>query len=156
MPPHAARPWLALQRRSEAATFLPRWASARPSQSNRTKNGSYDNLAQPQAFADKLTTDLRAVTNNDQHVQVLSGPPSGAAQGPPVRSEGGVARADRLAGNVGYLQIVSLGPPALFNPALDRAMAALKDMKALIVDARDLAGGTVPKRDLSRELLHQE
>jgi hypothetical protein len=39
---------------------------------------------------------------------------------------------------------VSLGPPPLFNPALDRAMAALKDTKALIVDARDLAGGTVP------------
>jgi hypothetical protein len=107
------------------------------------KNGSYDDLASPQAFADKLTADLRAVTNNDQHVQVLGGPPSGA-QGPPVRSEGGVVRADRLSGNVGYLQVVSAGPPPLFNPALDRSMAALKDTKALIVDARELAGGTVP------------
>jgi Peptidase family S41/N-terminal domain of Peptidase_S41 in eukaryotic IRBP len=106
------------------------------------KNGDYDNLAQPQAFAEKLTADLRAVTH-DLHVQVLGGgPPPGAAQGPPPRTEGGVVRGDRLAGNVGYIEIVSLGPPALFNPALDRAMAALKDTTALIVDARDLAGGT--------------
>jgi hypothetical protein len=108
------------------------------------KNGSYDDLAQPQAFADKLTADLRAVTNNDQHIQVLGGGPPPGAQGPPVRSEGGVVRADRLAGNVGYLLVASLGPAPLFNPALDRSMAALKDTKALIVDARDLAGGTVP------------
>jgi hypothetical protein len=103
------------------------------------KNGDYDALAQPQAFAEKLTADLRAVTNNDQHVQVL-GP--GSAPPQTARSEGGVARADRLAGNIGYLDIVSLGAPALFNPALDRAMAALKDTRALIVDARDLQGGT--------------
>jgi hypothetical protein len=134
---------------STAAAFRSRYVS--PEMGERAavtietalKNGSYDNLASPRAFADKLTADLRAVTNNDQHVQVLGVPPAGA-QGPPVRSEGGVVRADRLAGNVGYLQIVSLGPAALFNPALDRAMAALKDTKALIVDARDLAGGTVP------------
>ena len=56
-----------------------------------------------------------------------------------------MVRADRLAGNVGYLLVVSLGPAALSaNPALDRAMASLKNTKALIVDARDLAGGTVP------------
>jgi len=134
---------------SAAAAFRTRYVSPEIGERAATaietalKNGSYDDLAQPQAFADKLTADLRAVTNNDQHVQVLGGPPAGA-QGPPVRSEGGVVRADRLAGNVGYLLITSLGPPPLFNPALDRAMAALKDTKALIVDARDLAGGTVP------------
>jgi hypothetical protein len=136
---------------SAAAAFRTRYVS--PEMGERAaaaieaalKNGSYDDLAQPQAFADKLTADLRAVTNNDQHIQVLGGgPPPGAAQGPPVRSEGGVVRADRLAGNVGYLLVMSLGPQPLFNPALDRSMAALKDTKALIVDARDLAGGTVP------------
>jgi len=133
---------------SAAAAFRSRYVSpelgerAAAAIETELKNGSYENLASPQAFADKLTADLRAVTNNDQHVQVLGGgPPPG---GPPVRSEGGVVRADRLAGNVGYLQVASLGPPPLFNPALDRAMAALKDTKALIVDARDLAGGTVP------------
>jgi len=104
--------------------------------------GDYDALTQPQAFAEKLTADLRAVTA-DQHVQVLGGgPPPGAATGPPPRSAGGVTRADRLAGNIGYLEIVALGPPALFNPAVDQAMAALKDTTALIVDARGTQGGT--------------
>ncbi len=104
--------------------------------------GAYDELTQPQAFAEKLTADLRAVTA-DQHVQVLGGgPPPGAGAAPPPRSEGGVTRADRLAGNIGYLEIVALGPPALFNPAVDRAMASLKDTRALIVDARAAAGGT--------------
>jgi len=107
------------------------------------KRGDYDSFAQPQAFAEKLTSDLRAVTNNDQHVQVLGGgPPPGTPA--PVRSEGGVVRADKLAGNIGYLNVSTLGPPALFNPALDRAMTALKGTTALIVDARSLQGGTVP------------
>jgi hypothetical protein len=104
--------------------------------------GDYDALTEPQAFATKLTADLRAVTA-DQHVEVFGGPP-GAAAAPPPRSEGGVTRADRLPGNIGYLEIVALGPPALFNSAVDRSMAALKDTAALIVDARGAQGGVVP------------
>ncbi|RPI60660.1 MAG: hypothetical protein EHM50_07020 [Lysobacterales bacterium] len=104
-------------------------------------NGEYDSLEAPQAFAAKLTADLRAVTA-DKHVEVFGGgPPAGAPATPPPRSEGGVTRADRLAGNIGYLEIVALGPPALFNPAVDRAMAALKDTNALVVDARGAQGG---------------
>jgi hypothetical protein len=103
-------------------------------------NGEYDSLEAPQAFAAKLTADLRAVTA-DKHVEVFSGAPAAASAAPPPRSEGGVTRADKLAGNVGYLEIVSLGPPALFNAGLDRAMAALKDTDALIVDARNAQGG---------------
>jgi hypothetical protein len=103
-------------------------------------NGEYDALETPQAFAARLTADLRAVTA-DKHVEVFSGAPAAASAAPPPRSEGGVTRADRLAGNIGYLEIVALGPPALFNPALDRAMAALKDTNALIVDARNAQGG---------------
>jgi hypothetical protein len=106
--------------------------------------GEYDTLTAPRAFAEKLTADLRAVTA-DKHVEVLGGgPPSGGATGPPPRSEGGVTRADRLAGNIGYIEIVALGPPALFNPAVDRSMAALKDTAALVIDARGAQGGVVP------------
>lgn len=105
--------------------------------------GDYDALTQPQEFATRLTADLRAVTA-DKHVEVLGGGPPAGAGGPPTRSEGGVARADRLAGNIGYIEIVALGPPALFNPALDRSMAALRDTTALIVDARGAQGGVAP------------
>ena len=55
----------------------------------RVAKRSYDNLTQPQAFADKLTADLRAVTNNDQHVQVRGGPPPGALGLPVVRGRRG-------------------------------------------------------------------
>jgi hypothetical protein len=106
--------------------------------------GDYDELTEPLAFATKLTADLRAVTA-DKHVEVLGGgPPGGAAATPPPRSEGGVTRADRLAGNIGYIEIVALGAPALFNPALDKAMAALKGTAALVVDARGAQGGVIP------------
>jgi hypothetical protein len=106
--------------------------------------GDYDALTEPKAFANKLTADLRAVTA-DKHVEVFGGgPPGGAPTAPSPRSEGGVTRADRLAGNIGYIEIVALGPPALFNPALDRSMAALKDTAALIIDARGAQGGTIP------------
>lgn len=103
-------------------------------------NGEYDSLEAPQDFAAKLTADLRAVTA-DKHVEVFSGAPAAASAAPAPRSEGGVTRADRLAGNIGYLEIVALGPPALFNPAVDRAMASLKDTNALIIDARNAEGG---------------
>jgi hypothetical protein len=106
--------------------------------------GDYDALTEPRAFAAKLTADLRAVTA-DQHVEVFGGgPPGGAPQAPPPRSQGGVTRADRLAGNIGYIEIVALGPPALFNPAIDDSMAALKDTVALVLDARGAQGGVVP------------
>jgi hypothetical protein len=104
-------------------------------------NGEYDSLTEPRAFAAKLMADLRAVTN-DQHVEVFGGgPPGGSPPTPPPLSEGGVTRADRLPGNIGYIEIVALGPPALFNAAVDRAMAALKDTTALVVDARAARGG---------------
>jgi hypothetical protein len=103
-------------------------------------DGEYDELEAPKDFAAKLTADLRAVTA-DKHVEVFSGAPAAASAAPPPRSEGGVTRADRLPGNVGYLEVVALGPPALFNQAVDRAMASLKDTNALVVDARSAQGG---------------
>jgi hypothetical protein len=110
--------------------------------------GSYDALNDPVAFAARLTADLSAVAH-DKHLQVVAGclvaPPPGAAAAP--RSEGGVARADRLAGNIGYIEIVSFPPADFFKPPLDRAMAALAQTRALIIDARRHAGGMADALD---------
>jgi hypothetical protein len=82
----------------------------------------------------------------DKHMRV-SGPgvppPGGAnAPAPPPASEGGFVRADRLPGNIGYVEVVNFPPMGAFRPAADKAMAALKDTKALIIDERRNGGGS--------------
>lgn len=57
-------------------------------------------------------------------------------------NEAGVTRADRLAGGIGYLEVVVFPPPQIFNPVLDRAMAALEGSNALILDVRRNRGGS--------------
>jgi hypothetical protein len=105
--------------------------------------GAYDGL-QPAAFAARLTADLSDVAH-DKHLRVTapgSGPPPGIPPGPPPINDSGVARADRLAGGIGYIEIIGFPPPADFKAALDRAMAALADSRSLIVDMRRNGGGS--------------
>jgi hypothetical protein len=101
--------------------------------------GSYDTLSTPSALAERLTADLQAVAH-DKHLRLFAPGPAPAAA-PPFRSEGGITRADRLAGGIGYLEIVAFPPLGVFQPALDRAMAALAGTRALIIDARRHGGG---------------
>jgi hypothetical protein len=105
--------------------------------------GEYDGL-QPTAFALRLTSDLAAVAH-DKHLRVTapgSGPPPGAPTGPPPINDSGIVRADRLAGDIGYIEIIGFPPPADFKAALDRAMSALSHTRALIVDMRRNGGGS--------------
>jgi len=51
-------------------------------------------------------------------------------------------RADRLAGDIGYLEVVAFPPPALFKPPVDKAMTALAGTRALIIDLRRNGGGS--------------
>jgi hypothetical protein len=105
--------------------------------------GGYDGLDQPGAFAQRLTDDLRAVAK-DKHLRITApGPRTGAQPAqPPVRAEGGVARADILDSNVGYIEVVGFPQPAAFNNPVYRAMAALQKTRALIVDVRRNGGGS--------------
>src|SRR5688572_19357154 len=104
--------------------------------------GGYNVLDQPAAFAQRLTEDLRAVAK-DKHLGIRApGAPTGTPPPVPVRAEGGVARADILDGNVGYIEIVGFPPPDAFNAPVNRAMAALQNTRALIVDVRRNGGGS--------------
>ena len=47
----------------------------------------------------------------------------------------------RLAGDVGYVEVIGFPPMAAFKPAIDRAMTGLKGSKALIIDDRRNGGG---------------
>ena len=102
-------------------------------------SGDYNGLDQPQAFALRLTEDLRTVAK-DKHLRVNApGAPAGQPALAPPRAEGGVTRADILDGNVGYIEVV--GFPGFTEP-MDRAMAALQKTRALIVDFRRNRGGS--------------
>jgi len=104
--------------------------------------GEYDELADRVAFAQRLTADMAAIAH-DKHLRVMApgGPPPVEGMGPPPRSDAGVVRADRLAGNIGYIEIIGFAPTELARPAIDKAMAALKDTRALIIDERRNGGG---------------
>jgi hypothetical protein len=107
--------------------------------------GRYDQLTELHAFADTLTGDLQNVAH-DKHLSVYAaGPPpapaAGAASRPRLHPEYGILRADRLAGNVGYIEFLGFPPPEAFNVGADRAMAALAGARALIIDGRRNTGG---------------
>lgn len=107
--------------------------------------GEYDKLADPSAFAARLSADVAAIAH-DKHMSVssMSGPPP--APGGPVRamprSEAGIVRADKLAGGVGYIEVVGFPPLPAFKPTVDKAMAVLKGSRALIIDDRRNMGGS--------------
>jgi hypothetical protein len=106
--------------------------------------GAYEDLAAA-AFADRVTADLQSVTH-DKHMRVFApGPtapqPGAALAMPPPANEGGFVRADRLAGDIGYVEVLGFPSIAAFKPAADRAMAALQNTRALIIDDRRNTGG---------------
>ena len=126
--------------------------AARAAESIRTalNAGAYDQITVPAAFAERLTSDLRGAAG-DRHLRVNAGqaspgpagsiprPPSGPPW--PPRNEGGVVRADRLPGNVGYIEVLGFPRLGVFRAPLDRAMGPLEDTRALIIDLRRNGGG---------------
>jgi Peptidase family S41/N-terminal domain of Peptidase_S41 in eukaryotic IRBP len=107
--------------------------------------GQYDSLADPNAFAARLSADVAAVAH-DKHLSVRSmsappPPPPTAPQAMP-RADAGITRADKLAGGVGYIEVIGFPPLPAFKPAADKAMLALKGSRALIIDARRNGGGS--------------
>jgi hypothetical protein len=108
--------------------------------------GDYAAVDQPTVFAERLTKDLQGVAK-DKHLRVsapAAGPPvgpDGRPMPPPPRADGGVTRADMLAGNVGYIEVAGFPPSVVSKDAVDRALSALKNARALIIDIRRNGGG---------------
>jgi hypothetical protein len=107
--------------------------------------GDYDKLADPSAFAARLSADVAAIAH-DKHMSVnsMSGPPPspGGPIGAMPRSEAGVVRADKLPGGVGYIEVIGFPPLPAFKPTVDKAMSVLKGSRALIIDDRRNMGGS--------------
>lgn len=109
--------------------------------------GEYSTLADPAAFAARLQADIDGVAHDKHlHVMAMNGPPPGPPPGAQARprAEGGIVRADKLPGGVGYIEVAGFPPPEGFKPAIDRAMAALAGSRALIIDIRRNGGGAPP------------
>ena len=115
----------------------------------------YDGVTSGRAFAELLTRDLRVV-NHDMHIGVeFSVEPvpdrKAEAELTPVQREqlhrrftfsnAGFAKAERLAGNVGYLRLDAFAPAEEAAPRAAAAMSLLAATGALIIDLRSNGGG---------------
>jgi hypothetical protein len=119
-----------------------------------------------QALATALTQDLQSL-NGDKHLRLLysaaelpgaagdlPGPAGQAGRGDEAaelaamtayaeRTAGGIARAERLDGNVGYLDLRPLlFPPVVAGEAVAAAMTLIAPAEALLLDLRRCLGGS--------------
>lgn len=124
----------------------------------RLRRGAYDGAETGDALAAELSRQLLELTR-DQHLQVFySAAPQAWVPDPAepaeartrredeARSAGrldnfGFAEAEVLPGNVGYLRLTRLPPPALSGEAAAAAMRFLANADALIIDLRATGGG---------------
>ena len=121
----------------------------------RAQHGDYDNITSGAVFADALTKDLRAVSN-DRHLHIDYAPfkqPVTAPHEQPTPDDLGRMRhqmADNNCGfqkveilprNIGYLKFNMFGPPAVCAPTASAAMNLLAHTRAVIIDLRENGGG---------------
>lgn len=122
---------------------------------DKLKHGDYASATTAQAFADKLSHDLE-VLGNDKHLRVGYEPdfkPEPDEDTAPTaeqlaqwRDESsqrawGVARTERLPGNIGYLDVRGFGPAEVVAPAFSSAVSLLSGTDAMIIDLRRNGGG---------------
>jgi Peptidase family S41 len=109
--------------------------------------------ATPETFAAAITTRLQSV-NGDKHLRLIHHAEAlpqnfgeddeadlGALRTWARTSGDGIARVQRLAGNVGYIDIRLLFPPAFAGDGTVSAMTLLASADALLVDLRKCLGG---------------
>jgi hypothetical protein len=145
-----------LRRVREGYVFPDKAAEMTKAVRERARRGDYDRVVSAHALADSLTEHLRAVSH-DRHLHVVyqsQGVPDEQPAADPTADEWrerlefgrqvnyGLERAERLAGNVGYLEIRSFAFDAeMVDSALAAAMNFLGNTQALIIDLRRNGGG---------------
>jgi hypothetical protein len=145
-----------LQRVQEGYVFPDKATEMTKAVRQRARRGEYDRIVSAEALADSLTAHLQSVTH-DRHLHVVyrsQGVPDEPPAADPTGDERrerlefgrqvnyGLERAERLAGNVGYLEIRSFAFDAeMVDSALAAAMNFLANTQALIIDVRRNGGG---------------
>jgi Peptidase family S41/N-terminal domain of Peptidase_S41 in eukaryotic IRBP len=120
--------------------------------SDRTAAGAYAALVDPPALAGVVTEDLQSI-NGDLHLRLKHHPAPvadpqveadqrAAVSAEAARALGGIARIERLAGNVAHLALAPvLFPAELVGDALTAALHVVAGADALLLDLRDNRGG---------------
>jgi hypothetical protein len=121
----------------------------------RAQHGDYNDIASGAVFADTLTKDLRAVSN-DRHLHVDYTPFKQPVTPPhehPTPDDlnrmrrqmsdinCGFQKVEILPRNIGYLKFDMFGPAAICAPTASSAMNLLAHTKAVIIDLRENGGG---------------
>jgi retinol-binding protein 3 len=123
---------------------------------DRAARGEYDQITSARAFAEKLTSDLQAVSK-DKHLKVRYShnpiPERPAGPREPTSEEraqyqrelawGNYAfeRVERLPGNIGYIEFRAFTDPELAADTVAAAMNFVANTDALIIDLRRNGGG---------------
>jgi len=128
--------------------------AARMTQSiwQRRQRREYDAITSGRTLAEVLTAHLRE-RSGDRHLAVRysatvlpqfpfpSPPPPPEALEDARRQHYGFAKVDRLAGNIGYLDLRAFAPARLMGDTAAAAMTSLADSAAVILDLRQNGGG---------------
>jgi len=125
---------------------------------SRLKSGVYDAITDGDNFANRLTSDLQAVSH-DKHLRVNFSAqvlPKGDPNANPTPSPAAVAqrraqlersncafeKVEWLAPNIGYLKFNGFADPEICAPTVTAAISFLAHVDALIIDLRDNGGGS--------------
>ncbi|MDX6332948.1 MAG: hypothetical protein QOG05_288 [Streptosporangiaceae bacterium] len=120
---------------------------------SRLGDGRYAAVPDEESLARAVTVDLQSL-NGDKHLRLLHSAAELPERGDNAaelaamtdyadRTAGGIARADRLDGNVGYLDLRPLlFPPLVAGEAVAAAMTLIAPTDALLIDLRRCLGGS--------------
>jgi retinol-binding protein 3 len=119
----------------------------------KVESGAYADITAAPALCEQLTADLQAISR-DKHLRLFYSPtPQPSEPGPPtpeqieeyrtfaISRNFGFESVERLAGNIGYLDLRGFFPPAFGGETAVAAMALLAHTRALIIDLRQNDGG---------------
>lgn len=122
----------------------------------RLEQGGYGDIVSGHQFAETLTTQLQTLSC-DRSLRVYFSPtplPNLSADAPPTAEELAyqqqqsqrrnfdINRVERLAGNIGFLQLYGFEPPEFAGETLAAAMTCLAHTEGLIIDLRYNRGGS--------------
>jgi len=151
----------ALRALSEAYVFPEVATKMEQALRDRQKRNEYDQVTSARQLAETLTNHLQDVSR-DKHIRVmysanaLPPPPSPGARPSPEEMERqqeraraqmaltnfGFEKVERLAGNIGYLDLRGFMPPMFVGETAAAAMTFLANADAVIIDLRQNGGGS--------------